>query len=81
MLKVYETFVKQHLLLPVIAGRKTAKERFAGAVETYTIESLMHDGQALQAGTSHYLGQNFSHVYNIQFQGRDGKLDQPYATS
>jgi len=81
MLKVYETFAKQHLLLPVIAGRKTAKERFAGAVETYTIESLMHDGQALQAGTSHYLGQNFSHVYNIQFQGRDGKLDQPYATS
>jgi len=81
MLKVYENFATKQLLLPVIVGTKTAKERFAGAVETYTIESLMHDGQALQAGTSHFLGDNFSKVYGINFQNQDGNLEHPYATS
>ena len=69
------------MAMPVHMGRKTASERFPGAVETFTIEALMRDGKALQAGTSHYLGQNFAQAYDVQFLGRDGEQHHAYATS
>lgn len=78
---VYQETVEQDFAMPVLTGRKSASERFAGAVETYTLEALMRDGKALQAGTSHYLGQNFAKAYDVEFQGRDGKQTHPYATS
>ncbi|ATZ18949.1 prolyl-tRNA synthetase [Williamsoniiplasma somnilux] len=81
ILDIYTKFAQEILLLPVVAGRKTEKEKFAGAQETYTIESLMHDGQALQCGTSHFFGDNFSKVYDIKFQNKDGKLEHAYSTS
>jgi prolyl-tRNA synthetase len=81
MLEIYKKFVKDYLALPVISGRKTEREKFAGAVETYTIEAMMHDGKALQSGTSHYLGQNFAKSFDIKFLGRDGKLTLPHQTS
>ncbi|WP_026389616.1 proline--tRNA ligase [[Acholeplasma] multilocale] len=81
ILNIYEKFAREVLLLPVVMGQKTQKEKFAGAQETYTIESLMHDGQALQCGTSHYFGNNFSKVYDIKFQNREGKLEHAYSTS
>lgn len=81
MINVYSTFTQNWMAMPVIMGRKTANERFAGAEETYTIEALMQDGKALQSGTSHFLGQNFAKAFDVQFAGRDGKLDYVWATS
>jgi prolyl-tRNA synthetase len=81
LLDVYRDAVENVLAMPVHVGRKTAAERFPGAVETLTLEALMRDRKALQAGTSHYLGQNFARAYGVQFQTRTGDLDHPYATS
>lgn len=81
MLNVYADFCEKSLAIPVIKGRKTDKERFAGAEATYTIEALMHDGKALQSGTSHYFGDGFSRAFNVQFTGRDNTLQYPYQTS
>jgi prolyl-tRNA synthetase len=81
MLGVYKEVVEKHLCLPVIAGRKSDAEKFAGAVATYCIEAMMQDKKALQAGTSHFLGQNFGKAFDVQFQTRDGKLDYAWATS
>ena len=81
MLEVYRDVVERHLCLPVIAGRKSESEKFAGAVATYSIEAMMQDKKALQAGTSHFLGQNFGKAFDVQFQTRDGKLDYAWATS
>ncbi len=81
LLDVYRETVEEDFAIPVLAGRKTESERFPGAIETLAIEALMRDGKALQAGTSHYLGQNFAKAYGVQFLGRDGQQDFPYATS
>ena len=81
MLGVYATFAEEYMAVPVIRGLKTPSERFAGAVETYCIEALMQDGKALQAGTSHFLGQNFAKAFNCQFQNRDNELEYVWATS
>ncbi|MGH2710015.1 MAG: proline--tRNA ligase, partial [Actinomycetota bacterium] len=78
---VYLDTVQNVLAMPVHLGRKSPTERFAGAVETLTLEGLMRDRKALQAGTSHYLGQNFAKAYEVQFQNRAGELEHPYATS
>ena len=79
--EVYRDAIERVLAMPVHVGRKSPSERFAGAVETYTLEGLMRDRKALQAGTSHYLGQNFAKAYGVQFQNRDGELEHAYATS
>src|SRR5690349_13841266 len=81
MLDVYATFVEQYMALPVIRGVKTASERFAGAEDTYCIEALMQDGKALQAGTSHFLGQNFAKAFDVTFSDKNNKLDYVWATS
>lgn len=81
MLEVYRSFAEDYMAMPVITGVKTASERFAGAVETFCIEALMQDGKALQAGTSHFLGQNFAHAFDVRFQDRDGKEKFVWATS
>jgi prolyl-tRNA synthetase len=81
MLEVYRSVAEEHLCLPVMAGRKSEAEKFAGAVSTFCIESMMQDKKALQAGTSHFLGQNFGKAFDVQFQTRDGKLDYAWATS
>ncbi|MBL7944232.1 MAG: proline--tRNA ligase [Flavobacteriales bacterium] len=81
MLGVYTDFATNWLAMPVIQGRKTANERFAGAVDTLCIEALMQDGKALQAGTSHFLGQNFAKAFEVKFTGKDGQLDYVWATS
>lgn len=81
MLKVYENFQKDYLALPVITGKKTEKEKFAGAETTYTVEAMMYNGYALQNGTSHYFGNNFSKAFNIEFLNKDNKLENPYQTS
>jgi prolyl-tRNA synthetase len=81
MLEVYATFAEQWMALPVVRGVKTPNERFAGAEDTYCIEALMQDGKALQAGTSHFLGQNFAKAFDVQFANRDGKLDHVWGTS
>jgi prolyl-tRNA synthetase len=81
MLDVYADFVENFMALPVIKGRKTEGEKFPGAVDTYCIEALMQDGKALQAGTSHFLGQNFAKAFDVQFTGKDGKLDHVWGTS
>ena len=81
MLDVYETFMRDHLALPVLAGRKSEKERFPGAVDTLCVEALVQDRKAIQAGTSHFLGQNFARASNIQFQGRNGELEHAWTTS
>ncbi|WP_420154628.1 proline--tRNA ligase [Siphonobacter sp.] len=81
MLEVYAKFAEEWLALPVIRGVKTPNERFAGAVETYCIEAMMQDGKALQAGTSHFLGQNFAKAFDVQFLGKDNKLDYVWGTS
>jgi len=81
MLEVYATFVEQWMAVPVVKGIKTANERFAGAIETYCIEALMQDGKALQAGTSHFLGQNFAKAFDVKFTNKEGKLDHVWATS
>ena len=81
MLGVYKEFVEQELAMPVLDGRKTDSEKFAGAVRTYSIEALMGDGRALQAGTSHHLGQNFAKVFDIKFQARDKSVQYVWQTS
>lgn len=81
MLDVYEDFVENWMALPVIKGVKTANERFAGAVDTYCIEALMQDGKALQAGTSHFLGQNFSKAFDVKYLSRENKQEYVWATS
>ena len=81
MINVYASFVENYMAIPVIKGSKSANERFAGALETFTIEALMQDGKALQSGTSHFLGQNFAKAFDVQFANRDGKLDYVWATS
>ena len=81
MLDVYATFAEEFMALPVIKGKKTPNERFAGALDTYCIEAMMGDGQALQAGTSHFLGQNFAKAFEVQFLNKEGKLEHVWATS
>ncbi len=81
MLKVYEDFYRETLAIPAVTGRKTEKEKFAGAEETYTIEPMMHNGVALQGGTSHYFGDGFAKCFDIKFTGRDNKLHYPHQTS
>ena len=81
MLGVYSDFAENFLALPVLKGVKTPNERFAGALETYCIEALMQDGKALQAGTSHFLGQNFAKAFDVKFSSKEGKLDYVWAFS
>ena len=81
MNQVYADFVEQHMAIPVIQGVKSAAERFAGAVETYCIEALMQDGKALQAGTSHFLGQNFAKAFDVKYATKEGGLEHVWATS
>jgi prolyl-tRNA synthetase len=81
MINVYADFAENFMALPVSKGYKTENERFAGAVDTYTIEALMQDGKSLQAGTSHFLGQNFAKAFDVQFTDKTGKLDYVWATS
>ena len=81
MLDVYADFVENWMAMPVVKGVKTANERFAGADDTYCIEALMQDGKALQAGTSHFLGQNFAKAFDVKFANKEGKLDYVWATS
>ena len=81
MLRVYETFARDYLALPVLTGEKSESERFPGAVETYCIEAMVQDRKAIQAGTSHFLGQNFAKASGIQFQSRDGSLEHAWTTS
>jgi len=81
MLDVYADFAENFMAMPVIRGKKTANERFAGALDTYCIEALMQDGKALQAGTSHFLGQNFAKAFDVKFTNKEGKLDYVWATS
>ncbi|MFL5765462.1 MAG: proline--tRNA ligase [Bacteroidia bacterium] len=81
MLGVYADFAENWMAMPVIKGIKTPNERFAGAIETYCIEALMQDGKALQAGTSHFLGQNFAKAFDVKFASKDGKQDHVWATS
>ena len=81
MLEVYADFAENYMAMPVIKGVKSANERFAGALNTYTIEALMQDGKALQSGTSHFLGQNFAKAFDVQFVDKDNKLDYVWATS
>ena len=81
MVNVYATFAEKYMALPVIMGAKSANERFAGALETYTIEALMQDGKALQSGTSHYLGQNFAKAFDVQFATKEGKQEFVWGTS
>ena len=81
MLDVYAEFAEQYMAMPVIKGRKTASERFAGAEDTLCIEAMMQDGKALQAGTSHFLGQNFAKAFEVKFADKEGKLDFVWATS
>ena len=81
MNQVYADFVENFLAIPVIQGLKSASERFAGAEETFCIEALMQDGKALQAGTSHFLGQNFAKAFDVKFATKEGKLDYVWATS
>src|SRR3569833_4579198 len=81
MLEVYATFAEEFMALPVIRGVKTASERFAGAEDTYCIEALMQDGKALQAGTSHFLGQNFAKAFDVKFLSKENKQEYVWATS
>ncbi|MBN1685434.1 MAG: proline--tRNA ligase [Spirochaetales bacterium] len=81
MLNVYRTFAEEYLALPVISGRKSEQEKFAGAVDTYAIEAMMQDRRALQAGTSHFLGQNFAKAFDVTYQTANGDLDYVWATS
>ena len=81
MLEVYRSIIENEIAIPVLAGEKTAGERFPGAVDTYTCEAMMSDTKALQAGTSHFLGQNFAKAFDIQYQNREGELDYCWTTS
>ena len=80
-LNTYAEFCEKSLMIPVVKGKKTDKEKFAGAEATYSIEAMMHDGKALQSGTSHYFGDGFSRAFGVQFTGRDNQLQYPYQTS
>ena len=80
-LETYADFCENELNIPVLKGKKTDKEKFAGAEATYTIEAMMHDGKALQSGTSHYFGDGFSRAFGVQFTGRDNTLQYPFQTS
>ena len=81
MLHVYGDFVENVMAIPVLRGVKSTNERFAGALETYCIEAMMQDGKALQAGTSHFLGQNFAKAFDVKFQNKEGKVEHVWATS
>lgn len=81
MLDVYADFAENFMALPVVKGKKSEGEKFPGAIDTYCIEAMMQDGKALQAGTSHFLGQNFAKAFDVQFAGKDGKLDFVWGTS
>lgn len=81
MLKIYADFAQNHMAMPVIQGVKSPTERFAGALDTYTIEALMQDGKALQSGTSHFLGQNFGRAFNVKFINKENKEEYAWATS
>ena len=81
MLEVYADFAENFMALPVVKGRKSEGERFPGALDTYCIEAMMQDGKALQAGTSHFLGQNFAKAFNVQFASKEGKLEHVWGTS
>ena len=81
MLNVYADFAKRYMAVPVVKGVKTANERFAGALDTFTIEAMMQDGKALQAGTSHFLGQNFAKAFDVKFINKENKLEYVWATS
>lgn len=81
MLDVYADFAENWMAVPVVKGKKTENERFAGALDTYCIEALMQDGKALQAGTSHFLGQNFAKAFDVKFTSKEGKLEHVWATS
>jgi len=81
MLEIYAKVVEDLLAIPVIKGKKTESEKFSGADATYTIETLTHDGRALQSGTSHYFGQNFTKPFEVKFQNREGKEEYAYQTS
>lgn len=81
MINVYSEFAQDYMAMPVVMGKKSASERFAGALDTYTIEALMQDGKALQSGTSHFLGQNFAKAFDVQFANKEGKLDHVWASS
>jgi prolyl-tRNA synthetase len=81
MIELYRDFLNYFLCIPVLMGEKTENERFAGAEKTYTVEALMQDGQALQCGTSHYLGQNFSKIFDIKFQSANNQYELAYQTS
>lgn len=81
ILDLYAGFAEEWMGIPVIRGRKTESERFAGAIDTYSIEAMMQDGKALQSGTSHFLGQNFARAFDVKFSDRNGKLEYVWATS
>lgn len=81
MLDIYAQFAEEYMAVPVIKGIKTASERFAGAIETYCIEAMMQDGKALQAGTSHFLGQNFAKAFDVKFANKENQLEYVWATS
>ncbi len=81
MVHVYADFARRMMAMPVVVGVKSETERFAGALDTYTIEAMMQDGKALQAGTSHFLGQNFAKAFDVQFANKEGKLEYVWATS
>ena len=81
MMNIYADFAENYMAVPVVKGLKTESERFAGALETYCIEALMQDGKALQAGTSHFLGQNFAKAFNVKFASKEGKQEYVWATS
>lgn len=81
MVNVYARFAREFMAMPVVIGHKSETERFAGALDTYSIEAMMQDGKALQAGTSHFLGQNFAKAFEVQYANKEGKLDYVWATS
>ena len=81
MIRLYADFVEKEMAIPLVVGVKSETERFAGALDTYTIEAMMQDGKALQSGTSHFLGQNFGKAFDVQFVDKENKLDYAWATS
>ncbi|MFO7869353.1 MAG: proline--tRNA ligase [Bacteroidales bacterium] len=81
MIQVYANFAEKYMAMPVIIGRKSPNERFAGAIDTYTIEALMQDGKSLQSGTSHFLGQNFAKAFDVTFTNKEGKIEHVWASS
>ena len=81
ILAIYKDFIENNLAIPVVDGLKSSREKFAGAIDTYCVEALMQDGKALQAGTSHFLGQNFAKAFDVKFANRDGELDYVWASS